>query len=183
MADDPLALDRGADHEAGHVGEEEKRNVEGVTEQDEAGALVGRIDEEHAALETRLRGDDPHRPAIDAGEAGDNLAGIELLDLEEAPLVDQCPDHLHGVVAARRLLGDDLIERFRVPGDRSRFDVRHRLPPVVGHVRHPVAGQLQRVVLGLDQRVAAAADGAVHPRPAHLLQGHLLPHHRLGHAR
>ncbi len=63
VADDPLALDRGADHEAGHVGEEEQRHVEGVAGLDEARRLVGRVDEQHAALLLGLVGDDADRPA------------------------------------------------------------------------------------------------------------------------
>ena len=41
VADDPLALDRLADHEAGHVGQEQQRDPEGVAQPDEARRLVG----------------------------------------------------------------------------------------------------------------------------------------------
>jgi len=50
VADDALALDRLADHEARHVGQEEQRDREGVAQPDEARRLVGRVDEEDAAL-------------------------------------------------------------------------------------------------------------------------------------
>ena len=63
VADDPLALDLGADHEAGHVGEEQQRDVERVAGPDEARALVRGVDEQHAALDLRLVGDDPDRRA------------------------------------------------------------------------------------------------------------------------
>ncbi len=63
VADDALALDLRADHEARHVGEEQQRHVERVARPDEARRLVGRVDEQHAALVLRLVGDDPDRPA------------------------------------------------------------------------------------------------------------------------
>ena len=54
MPDDALPLHGGADHEAGHVGEEQQRHVERVAELDEPGGLVGGVDEQHAALEQRV---------------------------------------------------------------------------------------------------------------------------------
>ena len=69
VADDPVALDRGADHEAGHVGEEEQRHVEGVAGLDEAGRLVGRVDEEDAAGVLGLVGDDRRSRARRAGRS------------------------------------------------------------------------------------------------------------------
>ena len=69
VADDPLALDRGADHEARHVGEEEQRDVEGVAGLDEAGGLVGRVDEEDAAFLLGLVGDDADRRARRGGRS------------------------------------------------------------------------------------------------------------------
>ena len=61
VADDALALDLGADHEAGHVGEEQQRHVEGVARPDEARGLVGGVGEQHAALVLGLVGHDPDR--------------------------------------------------------------------------------------------------------------------------
>ena len=84
VADDPLALDRGADHEAGHVGEEEQRQVEGVAGLDEARRLVGRVDEEHAAFLARLVGDDADDAAVEPAVADDQLFRPALVDFEEA---------------------------------------------------------------------------------------------------
>ena len=89
VADDPLALDRGADHEAGHVGEEEQRHVEGVAGLDEARRLVGRVDEEHAALLARLVGDDADDAAVEPAVADDQLLRPALVDLEEGVGVEQ----------------------------------------------------------------------------------------------
>ena len=45
-------------------------------------ALSARVDEEHAALVLGLVGDDAHGAPVDAREAGEDLLGEELLDLE-----------------------------------------------------------------------------------------------------
>ena len=71
VPDDALPLDLAADHEAGHVGEVEQRDVERVAQPDEPGGLVGGVDEQHAALHRRVVGDDADRTAVDAAEADD----------------------------------------------------------------------------------------------------------------
>jgi hypothetical protein len=92
VADDPLALDLGADHEAGDVGEEQQGNVEGVAVPDEAGGLVGGVREQDAALVLGLVGDDADRAAVQAGEADDELLRPARVDLQEGALVDQALD-------------------------------------------------------------------------------------------
>ncbi len=46
-------------------------------------ALSAEFDEEHAALEARLRREHADGMAVDARETTDKLAGKEALDLEE----------------------------------------------------------------------------------------------------
>ena len=55
----------------GHVGQEQQRHVEGVAGPDEARRLVGRVDEQHAALVLGLVGDDPDGAAVQARVADD----------------------------------------------------------------------------------------------------------------
>ena len=57
-------------------------------------ALSARVDEQHAALDRRVVGDDADRPAVDAAEADDELGGEQRLDLEERVVVDQPVDDL-----------------------------------------------------------------------------------------
>ena len=83
VPDDPLALDVLADHEAGHVRQEEQRDVEGVAGHDEARRLVGGIDEQHAALHLRLVRHDPDRPAVEPRVADNDLLGPARVHLEE----------------------------------------------------------------------------------------------------
>ena len=75
VTDDPLALDGGADHESGHVGEKEQGDAERVARLDEARRLVGAVDEQHAALDLRLVGDDADRPAVQPPVADDQFLG------------------------------------------------------------------------------------------------------------
>ena len=118
MADDPLALDRGPDHEAGHVGEEEQRHVEGVAGLDEARRLVGGVDEEDAALLPRLVGDDADDAAVEPPVADDQLFRPALVDLEEGVGVEQGVEHLAHVEGLVLVGGDDLGDR-RVGGGRG----------------------------------------------------------------
>ena len=69
----PCLLDRRADHEAGHVGEEQQRHVERVAELDEPGRLVGGVDEQHAALEHRSCSRRRRRLAVEPAEPDDDL--------------------------------------------------------------------------------------------------------------
>ncbi len=117
VADDPLALDRGADHEAGHVGEEEQRQVEGVAGLDEAGRLVGGVDEEDAAGVLGLVGDDADRAPVEPPVADDQLLRPALVDGQEAVGVEQRVEQLLHVEGLVLVGGDDLGDR-RLGGRR-----------------------------------------------------------------
>ena len=110
VADDPVALDLGADHEAGHVGEEQQRDVERVAVPDEARGLVGGVAEQHAALVLGLVGDDPHRPALQARVADDELLGPARVDLQERTRVDERRDQRLDVERLVLVLRDQLAE-------------------------------------------------------------------------
>src|SRR5207237_2574324 len=94
VADDPLALDGGADHEAGDVGQKEQRDIERVAEPDEAASLIRRDDKEDTPLVHRLVGQHADNPSIDPREAADDLLRKEGLDLEEAAGIDHPVDQL-----------------------------------------------------------------------------------------
>ena len=181
VADDALALDLGPDHEPGHVGQEHQRQVEGVAQPDEAGHLVGRVDEQHPALDHRLVGDDADGPALDPAQAADHLGGELALDLEEALLVDHGRDQRVDVERLR-LVGRDQGGHRPGVGRPPRGLGRRVAPPVPGEVAEVAAGGLDGLVLVGAEQVAAARHPAVHGRPAHLLQGRLLADHHLGHA-
>ena len=95
----------GPDHEPGHVGEEQQRDVERIAQPDEPGRLVGGIDEQHAAEMARLGGHDADRLAVEPGERRDHLGSEQLLDLKQAVVVDDPVEEVDHVVALRRVLG------------------------------------------------------------------------------
>src|SRR6185437_11477077 len=111
-----------ADHEAGNVGEEEQWHVERVAHLDETGGLVGGVDEEHAALLHRLIRDDADGLTVEPGEADEQLARPQLVDLEEGTLIDQPayePAHVERLAFA---FGDESsdVDGFGVLGLRRR---------------------------------------------------------------
>ena len=123
--------------------------------------------------------------AVEAREPDDQLLGEQRLELEERVLVDERVDHLVHVVGAPLL---DRHDRRRSAsrsaiGARGGDDRR-------GLRRHDVGRyDSQRCAASIassssaHEVVAAAADGRVHARAAHLLERHLLADHHLGHAR
>ena len=182
MADDALPLDVGPDHEAGDVGEEEERKVEGVADPDEARRLVGAVNEQNAALLHRLIGDDPDDLPAKAGETGQQLLREELFDLEPRGLIYERFDDLSHVISALGLLGDQFGDR---PACRrvARFDPRRTRRPVCRQVGEVSPSGRDGGLVVSHQEVAAAADRAVHPGSAKLLERDLLADNDLHHPR
>ena len=180
MADDALALDLGADHEPGHVGQEHQRDVEGVAAPHEAGRLVGRVHEQDPALHLGVVGHEAHRAAVDQADAAHQLGSEQGLDLEEALGVDQAVDHgahvVRGLVVVGHRRGGERVSR------GCGLVVRRVVAPVDREVGEPGLGLLQGVLVVHRQVVAAARHRGVHAGAAGLLQRGLLPDHHLGHA-
>ena len=179
VADDALALDVLADHEAGDVGQEQQRDVEGVAGRDEPGGLVGGVDEEHSPLLLRLVGDDPDGPAVEARVPDHELLRPALLDLEERALVDQRVDQVDHVEGRLRVGRDDL--RDHAPRGLGRRRRGRGLAPVARHVGEVALRGVDRVLVAGGEEVAAARAARVHLRAAHLLEGDLLADDHLGH--
>ncbi len=181
MADDALPFHLGPDHEPGDIGQEEEWDIEGVAEPDEPGALVGRVDEQDPALLHGLISDHADGAAVDPGQPADQFARVELLDLEEAAGVDHAVDQVLHVEGHALIVGDEALQR-----DRGRWvggPLHQRgLLAVLREVAEVTAAELDGLFLGAHQDVAATALGAMHAGAAHLLQGHFLADHHLGHA-
>src|SRR5437016_5954543 len=143
VADDPLALDLGPDHEPGDVGEVHEGDVVGVAEPDEPRRLVGGVREEDAALHLRLVGDDPDGPAAEARPADDDLAREEALDLEPRPRVHHTVDDLVHVEILPLVVGHDLVDRPAGLGVDGVARGR-QLPVRLRHVPEVVLGKLDR---------------------------------------
>ncbi len=98
VADDAGLLDLRADHEAGHVLEEEQRDTERVAQVDEARRLVGGVVLEDPAELLRLARDDADRTPAHPREAGDDRLRELRLNVEVEAVVDDPADHLVHVV-------------------------------------------------------------------------------------
>ena len=95
---------------AGDVDEGDHRQPEGVAEAHEAGELLRGVDVQGAGVHQRLVGDDPHRVALEAGEADHDVGSELLLDLDELAVVDDGRDHLDDVVGLPGGGRDDLAD-------------------------------------------------------------------------
>src|SRR5882672_4146575 len=94
-----------ADHVAGDVLHEEERDAALRRELDEVRGFERRLGEEDAVV-----GEDRHRVAVQAGEAGDERGAVVLLDLVELRAVDEARQDLADVVGLACVRGDDAVE-------------------------------------------------------------------------
>ena len=96
VLDDAVMLLRRAGQEAGHVDEGEDRDVERVAEAHEPRGLLRGGDVQGAGELHRLVRDDAHAHAVQAGQAGDHVGRVQLLQLQQVALVhdrgDDRPD-------------------------------------------------------------------------------------------
>src|SRR5712692_3839949 len=115
VLDDPAVLLRHAGKESGHVLERDERDVEGIAEPDEPGALERGVDIEHARQRRGLIRDDAHRPAPEARQADQQVPREVPVDLQELAVVHHAPDHVVHVVRLGRLVGDHVEQLFVPP--------------------------------------------------------------------
>src|SRR5215472_8358971 len=102
----------GAGQESRHVDEGHDRNAERVAEAHEARGLARGIDVEHAREHHGLICDEAHAAPSEAAEAGDDVLGERLLQLEEVAFVRDLEDQFLDVVGLVRIVGDERVERF-----------------------------------------------------------------------
>ncbi len=84
MLDDPAVLLGHARQEAGNVLKGHNRNIERVTESDEAGALHRAVDMQDAGEDGGLVRDDADRAPTQVSEADDDVLGVVGVHLVEA---------------------------------------------------------------------------------------------------
>jgi hypothetical protein len=108
VTDDASVLLGHTGQEARDVLEHHQRDVEGITEPDEAGALVRRIDVENAGQDRRLVCDDAYGPATEMGEAHQDVPGEPGVDLIERPVVHHVPYDIVHVIRMIGVIRNDL---------------------------------------------------------------------------
>ena len=183
MADDAATFDVGADHEAGHVGEKQQRNVERVAQPDKARGFIRRVVEQHATLLHRLVRKNSNSLPVKASETCEQLLGEELLDLEPAAFVDDGFDELPHVVATVRFSWYQVAGRLRQSSRGFCVGGRRLFARPQRHVFEVGATELDRLLVICDQRVPTTALRAVHAGATELLEAHLLADDDLDHAR
>ena len=120
MADDAPPLLVAAGQIAGHVGDGQQRDIEGVAAADEAAGLVGRVHVQAARHDLGLVGDDAHGPAAQPGQGGDDVLGKVVVRLEEVAVVDDGPDDVVHVVGGAGAVRDDGVQGRLLPVGRDR---------------------------------------------------------------
>ena len=123
LLQDGVLLDARPRHEPGRVTEVEEGDVVGVALPDELGGLLGRVGEDRARALGGLVRDDPHRAAVDAAEAGEDLGAVLGFEFEGGVPVDDALDQVVHVVAAVRAFGHDRVDARGRLRRRSRVGV------------------------------------------------------------
>ena len=111
MAYDAAVLLSYAGEEAGHVLEDDERDVEAVAEAHEARALHRRVNVEHAREVRGLVRDDADAAATETCEADDDVRRVVLLHFKEVALVNYGVDGVAYVVWLVRGFRDERVER------------------------------------------------------------------------
>ena len=107
-AHERLGLGLRPDHVPRGVDERDDRQAEGIAELQEARRLVGCRGRDRAGHDDGVVGDDPHRPAFDAGQGGDHLGREALAQERHRSLVGQRLDDRRDLVGAALALGNEL---------------------------------------------------------------------------
>ena len=159
------------------------RDVEGVAEAHEAGALHRRVDVEHARQRLGLVADDADRAAVQPREADRRCSRRSgWWTSKNSPSSTMCAIDVAHVVGLRRVVGDDVVQLEVHPlGVVGGLEARRLLEVVERQEAHQVAHVLEALVLALGGEVRDARLGVVRHRAAELLEGRLLAGHRLDH--
>ena len=182
MADDAAPLLRGAGQEAGHVGEGEERDVEGVAGAHEPRALARRLDVEHSCQVLGLVADHADGKAVEPREAADDVLRPVLVDLEELLVVDDARDHVAHVVGLLRVVGDERVQLgVLAVGIVVGLDPRRHLEVVLRQEADQVADVLEARLLVLGSEVRDAGLRVVGHRAAERLELDLLAGDGLDH--
>ena len=109
MPDDAASLLFDAGQEARHIDQGHQGNVEGITEADEAGTFIGRIDVERAGTHRRLIGKQANHHALDARETNDEIFRETCVHFEKVAVIHQACDHQARIQRRRAFRGDQRV--------------------------------------------------------------------------
>ena len=162
--------------EAGHVDEEDERDVEVVAHVDEVRLLLRPVAVERAAVGERVVGDHADGVPVDTREGGDQAEAVVRLDLEDRALIERrAQNAVHGVGAAA-VTRHDVAEAGGVGRGVVELGHGRQLVDVRGHVGEERLDLPEGVLLVGRLVVDAAGLADVDLRAAELARGEILAH-------
>src|SRR5258708_6540435 len=96
-----------AGHETRYILERDNRDVEAVTEADEARGFFAGLDVQNTSQHCRLVGNDPDAVTAQPRKSYDDIGRVVLVNLEEATIVHDHVDGLFDVVGFVRAVRDE----------------------------------------------------------------------------
>ena len=118
MLDDASVLLLDAGEESRDILKCYERNVERVTEANEARALQRRGAVQHTGKHRRLVCHDSDGVSPESRERNNDISGVTLVNLENLPVVDHPPDDIQHVVWLVGVVGNDGQQIFVATVDR-----------------------------------------------------------------
>ena len=110
MTDDAAVFLICSRQEARYINNVDEGNPEGIAEANEAGRLIGSIDIKTASHDTRLIGNDADRTSVQAGQTGNDIAGIHTMRFHIFTVIDDTANDLIHVVRHMGPIRNDGIE-------------------------------------------------------------------------
>src|SRR2546425_7564691 len=98
-----------------HIHQSQDRDVESITEPDEACSLDGGINVKGPGVNFRLVRNDPNRVSVESGKSDDDVLGPERLYLEQFACINDPGYDIPDIVRLVRVVRQDTVELTLVP--------------------------------------------------------------------
>src|SRR5712691_925080 len=115
MPNYPVVLLIYARQEPRNIHQSQDRDVESITEPDEACSLDGGIDVKGSGVNLGLVRNDPNRVSVEPGESDDDILRPERLYLEQFASIDDPSNDIPNIVRLVRVVREDIVELTLVP--------------------------------------------------------------------
>jgi hypothetical protein len=166
---DPGLLGGAPDHETGHIGHEQQRDVALAAQINEVRRLHRAVREQHA-----LVGQDADLVAMDARKAGQQGVAVHRLEFLKPAVVDKARQNLARVGRNLGVAADDAVNLARIEARRQRRLARPAWLGLLAQVPYDFTRDGKRVAVIFGDVVGDAADTAVHLGAAQRLGIHRL---------
>src|SRR3990172_3823949 len=174
VADDPTVFLSHPGEKTRNIDEDHERDVEGITEANEPGSLLGRVDIECPGQLRGLVAYHSDRVPVEPGEANHDVPGPVLVDLIEVALVHNVLDESDHVVGLVGRVGDDRIEVVvHTVGHVDGSKVGCYFHVVLGQVRHQIPDFFEGRAPVVGDEMGYPGRSGVGQRTAQLLEGHV----------